>query len=214
MIDRLMELDWIFLGTTVAKAIFAWGLTLGFILVNIFLERKICAFIQDRVGPNRANILGVRLFGFILNFADAVKLLFKEDIIPPFVNKFYYFSAPLIIMTVALMGMAVVPFADDLVIVGKIGGVGVHAEVPGGPAAGRHDRDAVELPAVEMAQAADFFLVIEVAAAPVAAGLRVRAELDHAERKGRSGERVSVAAGSEHRARLVDRGCADRGSEE
>lgn len=120
MIDWLMNLDWLFLGTTVAKAVFAWGLTLGFILVNIFLERKICAFIQDRVGPNRANILGIRLFGFILNFADAVKLLFKEDITPPFVNKFYYFVAPLIIMTVALMGMAVVPFADDLVIGGAL----------------------------------------------------------------------------------------------
>jgi NADH-quinone oxidoreductase subunit H len=116
MINHIANLDWLFLGTTAGKAVFAWGLTLGFILVNIFLERKVCAFIQDRVGPNRANILGVRLFGFVLNFADAVKLLFKEDITPPFVNKFYYFIAPLIIMTVALMGMAIVPFADDLVI--------------------------------------------------------------------------------------------------
>ena len=112
----IMNQDWLFLGATVGKAVFAWGLTLGFILVNIFLERKICAFIQDRVGPNRANVLGIRLFGFILNFADAVKLLFKEDITPPFVNKCYYFIAPLIIMTVALMGMSVVPFADDFTI--------------------------------------------------------------------------------------------------
>ena len=110
------RIDWIFLGLTTAKAVFAWGLTLGFILVNIFLERKICALIQDRVGPNRANILGVRLFGFVLNFADAVKLLFKEDITPSFVNKTYYRMAPLIIMTIALMGMSVVPFADDLVV--------------------------------------------------------------------------------------------------
>ena len=116
MMNSPDKLTWIFLGTTVGKAVFAWGLTLGFILVNIFLERKVCAFIQDRVGPNRANVLGIRLFGFVLNFADAVKLIFKEDITPPFVNKFYYLVAPLIIMTVALMGMAVVPFADDLVI--------------------------------------------------------------------------------------------------
>lgn len=116
MTALLSRMDWIFLGTTVGKAVFAWSLTLGFILVNIFLERKVCALIQDRVGPNRANILGIRLFGFVLNFADAVKLLFKEDITPDFVNKFYYVVAPLIIMTVALMGMSVVPFADDLVI--------------------------------------------------------------------------------------------------
>jgi NADH-quinone oxidoreductase subunit H len=116
MTNFTANLDWIFLGTTLGKAVFAWGLTLGFILVNIFLERKVCAFIQDRVGPNRANVLGIRLFGFVLNFADAVKLIFKEDLTPPFVNKFYYLVAPLIIITVALMGMAIVPFADDLVI--------------------------------------------------------------------------------------------------
>ncbi|MDD5675935.1 MAG: NADH-quinone oxidoreductase subunit H [Chitinivibrionales bacterium] len=114
----MMNSDWMFLGTTTARAVFMWGLTLVFILINIFLERKICAFVQDRVGPNRAHICGVRLFGFILNFADAVKLIFKEDILPPFVNKAYYIAAPAVIMTIALMGAAVVPFADDLTVGG------------------------------------------------------------------------------------------------
>lgn len=101
---------------TLCKAAFMAGLTMTFIIINIFLERKVCALIQDRVGPNRAHIGGIRLFGFVVNFADAVKLLFKEDLTPPFTRKLYFFVAPALIMAVALMGGAVLPFADDLVI--------------------------------------------------------------------------------------------------
>jgi NADH-quinone oxidoreductase subunit H len=104
----------IFIVSTFAKAALMWGLTLTFILINIFFERKVCALIQDRVGPNRAHIAGIRFFGFIYNFADAVKLLFKEDIVPHFVHKFYFLVAPTIIMTIALLGGSVIPFADDM----------------------------------------------------------------------------------------------------
>lgn len=115
----------LFMGTVSGKALFMWGLTLFFIMVNIFLERKVCALIQDRVGPNRAHVFGLRLFGFILNFADTVKLVFKEDVVLPFVNRVYYLLAPLLIMTLALIGTAVVPFADDL----TIGGLTIRMQV-------------------------------------------------------------------------------------
>ena len=116
MMTMLMKFDWFFIATTIAKAVFVWGLTLFFIMINIVLDRKGSSLMQDRVGPNRAHILGLRLYGFILNFADAVKLLFKEDVTAPFVNRFFYLAGPFLIMAAALMGMAVVPFADDFTI--------------------------------------------------------------------------------------------------
>jgi len=114
-----------FIAISTGKALVVWGLTLTFILINIYLERKVCALIQDRVGPNRAHVAGIRLFGFVLNFADAVKLLFKEDLMPSFVNKRYYLIAPAIIMTIALMGAAVIPLADDV----TIGGLTIRMQV-------------------------------------------------------------------------------------
>ncbi|MDO8494073.1 MAG: NADH-quinone oxidoreductase subunit H, partial [Deltaproteobacteria bacterium] len=84
-----------------------------------WLERKGAAYIQDRRGPNRAAILGVRLGGMVHSLNDVVKLMFKEDIIPDHVNKVLYVIAPMIAMFVATITMAVVPFADPLVINGE-----------------------------------------------------------------------------------------------
>ncbi len=80
----------------------------------IWLERKGSAFIQDRPGPNRANILGVRVGGLIHAFADVLKLLFKEDIIPNHVNKFFYVIAPMLTLTIACITFVVIPFADTI----------------------------------------------------------------------------------------------------
>ncbi len=80
----------------------------------IWLERKGSAFIQDRPGPNRANIFGVRAGGLVHSLADVVKLLFKEDIIPNHVNKVFYIIAPIISLTVACITFVVIPFADTI----------------------------------------------------------------------------------------------------
>ena len=92
---------------------------MNIIPILIWMERKVSAYIQDRRGPNRAAILGVRLGGLIHSLADVVKLLFKEDILPPYVNKPMYILAPMIAMFVATITMAVVPFADPIHINGK-----------------------------------------------------------------------------------------------
>ncbi len=102
------------------KIAVALGIVLGMVPVLIWAERKGSAFIQDRIGPNRARILGIRMGGFIHNLADVIKLLTKEDIVPGNVNKLYFIMAPAIVMAVALLTFAVIPFADTIELWGRI----------------------------------------------------------------------------------------------
>jgi NADH-quinone oxidoreductase subunit H len=71
----------------------------------IFLERKIAAWTQDRIGPNR-----VGWWGLLQSIADGLKFLLKEQVIPSYVNKALYILAPGIGVGCALLGIAVVPF--------------------------------------------------------------------------------------------------------
>ena len=100
------------------KALFIWLIALTFLPLMIYLERKGSAFIQDRVGPNRAAILGVRLGGFIHLIADVLKLVLKEMMVPVHVNKWYFTLAPFIGFTVILFAFAVIPWADNLRVAG------------------------------------------------------------------------------------------------
>jgi len=98
----------------IVKSILLIAVVLTIVPVLIWWERKGSAYIQDRRGPNRANILGVRLGGFILNIADAVKLFFKEDIVPRGVNRFIYILSPAVIFFTALAVSAIIPFSSPL----------------------------------------------------------------------------------------------------
>jgi NADH-quinone oxidoreductase subunit H len=71
----------------------------------IYLERKICAYMQDRIGPNR-----VGPWGLFQSVADGLKFIFKEDIIPNYVDRLFYLAAPAISVGTALFAFAVVPF--------------------------------------------------------------------------------------------------------
>jgi len=95
-----------------------WFIPLQFIPFFIWLERKGSAIIQDRIGPNRAEIFGVRLFGMVHNFADVIKLLMKENITPSHANGFYYLLAPFWSMTVSLLPLLVVPLAAPIELAG------------------------------------------------------------------------------------------------
>ena len=79
-------------------------------LMGVWAERKISALIQDRVGP-----VEVGKFGLIQTFADILKLLQKEDIIPTRANKFLFSLAPLLVFTSVFMGFAVMPFSPDYI---------------------------------------------------------------------------------------------------
>lgn len=75
-----------------------------------FLERKLSAWIQDRIGPNRAGReLGVP-FGLLQPILDGLKFLFKEQVIPNNVDRAFYLMAPMIAVGTALLAFAVVPF--------------------------------------------------------------------------------------------------------
>lgn len=104
----------------VFRVAFAAFVPLCFIAVCVWMERRGCAYIQDRSGPNRANIFGFRAGGLVQNLADAIKLITKEDVIPGHIKqKFYFVLAPVIVFVIALVSFAAVPFADALVINGK-----------------------------------------------------------------------------------------------
>ncbi len=82
-------------------------------LYSTFAERKVVAFMQDRLGPNRAGP-----FGIFQPFADGVKMFMKEEIIPAVSNQTLFIIGPCIAMTTALMTSAVVPWSTDITING------------------------------------------------------------------------------------------------
>lgn len=100
--------------TTLLKILVPLTVILTLVPVLVWLERKGSAYIQDRPGPNRAAILGVRIGGLLHPIADVVKLFLKEDIIPNHVNRFYYCLAPVVALTVALITFLVIPFAHPI----------------------------------------------------------------------------------------------------
>jgi len=91
-------------------------LAVGTTPIMVWWERRIAGFMQDRAGPNRCHIYGVRLGGLIQSFADMLKLVFKEDFRPPHIkNKYLYTLAPAIVFFCSFMLFGVIPFADDLI---------------------------------------------------------------------------------------------------
>ncbi len=108
---------------------------------SIYLERKISAYIQDRVGPNRVGFdFGIPqlaflkgIFGLGQPLADGLKFILKEDYRPTNVDKVLFSLAPIIIITPALIGFMVIPWGGvwdmplyDLPLIGKMGGQLVH----------------------------------------------------------------------------------------
>lgn len=81
---------------------------------STLLERKVVGHMQHRIGPNTAGP-----FGLLTPIADAVKLIFKEEIVPSHVEKLTYLLAPMISFVPALLTFAVVPFGKDNTFFGR-----------------------------------------------------------------------------------------------
>ena len=100
------------------------GVVQGLVAYTVLAERKISAWIQDRVGPNRTAppfmkyvpVLGPFLtrLGIFQPLADGLKFLFKEDFTPAGVRKIYFFLAPAIAVIPAMLTVAVIPFGSNI----------------------------------------------------------------------------------------------------
>ncbi|HTY00880.1 MAG TPA: NADH-quinone oxidoreductase subunit NuoH [Bacteroidota bacterium] len=102
-----------FLVITVIKIVVVLLIILTTVANLVYMERRISAFVQDRIGPNR-----VGPWGLLQAPADVLKLFIKEDIVPAAANKFVHTLAPVISLSVALTTFAVIPFGDRITIFG------------------------------------------------------------------------------------------------
>lgn len=98
-----------FIVLSAIKIVCVFSILMFIVAYAVWVERKVSAAIQDRVGPNR-----VGLFGLLQPAADGVKAFLKEDFTPAHVRKAYFWLAPAIVMIPSLMTVAIIPFGSQL----------------------------------------------------------------------------------------------------
>ena len=117
-------MDWKFLFFTLVKIVCVIVPLLTMVAYAVLAERKISAWIQDRVGPNRTAppvalkipVVGrlLQRWGMFQPLADGLKFLLKEDFTPNYVRRAYFWIAPAITMIPAFLVLAVIPFGSSL----------------------------------------------------------------------------------------------------
>src|SRR6478609_5978123 len=111
---NLLTIDWFLLLEKLILVAIIVSISLVVAMYETYAERKIAAFMQDRIGPNRAGP-----FGILQPLADGGKLFFKEEIIPNHSNKILFILGPSLAMLTAMMTCAVVPWSGDINLFGR-----------------------------------------------------------------------------------------------
>src|SRR5215470_3415450 len=106
MIEYLTSFDFLIV---MIKIIVVFSGVMGSLAYLTWIERKVMARVQMRPGPTR-----VGPFGLLQPFADLLKFLFKEEVVPIQANTFLYIAAPLVSLIPAFLAFAVVPFGPSL----------------------------------------------------------------------------------------------------
>ena len=106
----LLAIDWWLILEKVILIACIVGLSFFIAMYTTYAERKVAAWLQDRIGPNRAGP-----FGILQPLADGGKLFFKEEIIPLASNKFLFILGPGLAMITALLTSSVIPWAAPFV---------------------------------------------------------------------------------------------------
>src|SRR4030095_11170202 len=90
---------------TILLIVIVFAVIMGTVTYLTLAERKVSAWLQDRLGPNR-----VGRGGLLQPIVDGIKFFFKEDIIPKHVDRVFYFIAPGVGVATALLAFSIVPF--------------------------------------------------------------------------------------------------------
>ncbi len=106
-----MELLDSFIVISLIKAAVIFGVLMTTLAYLQWVERKVIAHVQVRPGPYR-----VGPHGLLQPLADVIKLITKEDLVPPYVNKLPYLAAPFLAITMALLSISVIPFGPEITV--------------------------------------------------------------------------------------------------
>src|SRR6187397_2249291 len=111
---HLLTIDWLLLLEKLVLIAIVVMASLVIAMYTTYAERKVAAFLQDRIGPNRAGP-----FGILQPLADGGKLFFKEEIIPMASSKFLFILGPCLAMVTAMLTSAVIPWSTPLHLFGR-----------------------------------------------------------------------------------------------
>ena len=102
-----------FVVITLIKVAVVLGIYMTTLAYLQWVERKVIAHVQVRMGPSR-----VGPHGLLQPLADVIKLITKEGVVPPHVNKFFYFLAPFLAVFMALISISIIPFGNEITLFG------------------------------------------------------------------------------------------------